>query len=496
MTTGPRRARLHFCANGVPFGPVDTVAGLVRAREAVTTPNDESARILAAAGWQSDPRRLPVLRDLLREHLKRIYLYSYEESCNRAAAMDRTRRTILRVARTMQSIPAGCPLVTWIFLALEEARVSPAENPDFWRLLVIAEEERGTANRRAAANGQVRADGRTASRTTADDESADSPPISRPGHPAATAAADSTQGVDPASGRLSIDEGVPAQSTAGDAIGATTATGSHPMLRPLVTLYQRFLDMPSSEEEFERRAGWPAAASDLDCFLRAQFADAGDASCRPATAWRRWVATRPWRRPRTLSALVAAVVVLAISLVVGFTLAPPKGRRATVAGSARPPARDTTTVPPASAPPAVANRSGDTIRGPVPRRASGLPDSGSRASRRAADCPVAAAQATLGLVSHGQATARINGARCELVNRDSLRFAWMPAQSVTEYRLCLITAKRDTLGIVPAISGTCVTVPVSGVPGMGVPGSFIFRLDGLAAGQLIAVSDPQPFEIP
>jgi hypothetical protein len=406
--------------------------------EAATIPDDDSARILAAAGWQSDPRRLPVLRSLLREHLRRIYFYSYEESRNRAAAIDRTRGTLLRVARTMHSIPAGCPLVTWIFLALEEARVPPAGNPDFWRLLVIAEEER-----RAAA-------GTTDERT--------------------------------------------AGATDGTAIGASAGTASHPMLRPLVSLYRRFLDIPESGE-VEPRANWPAAETDLDCFLRAQFAETGDTTCRPAPIWRRWLASRPWRRPRNIAAAAIAVVVVAIAFVVGFTLVPPKSLRATISGSARPPATDA----PSASRSTQGARSARTVVHPgtaAPVRAPAPPSPELTSRGRSTDCQIASARAAHELLVPGKTSARINGARCELVTRDSLRFAWMPAQGVTEYRVCLITAKRDTLGIVPAISGTCVTVPVKSVPHVPVPGSFIFRVDGLAGGQLIAVSDPQPFEIP
>jgi hypothetical protein len=406
--------------------------------EAATIPDDDSARILAAAGWQSDPRRLPVLRNLLREHLRRIYFYSYEESRNRAVAIDRTRGTLMRVARTMQSIPAGCPLVTWIFLALEEARVPPAGNPDFWRLLVIAEEER-----RAAAGSM---DGSTA--------------------------------------------GITDETT----IGASAGTASHPMLRPLVSLYRRFLDVPESGD-VEPRANWPAAETDLDCFLRAQFAETGDTTCRPAPVWRRWLASRPWRRPRNIAAAAIAVVVVAIAFVVGFTLVPPKARRATISGSARPPAADAAGASRSTEGPHSArtdDHPGKAATGHAP--APPNPESTSRG--RSTDCQIASARAAHGLLARGKTSTRINGARCELITRDSLRFAWMPAQGVTEYRVCLITARRDTLGIVPAISGTCVTVPVKSVPHVPVPGSFIFRVDGLAGGQLVAVSDPQPFEIP
>ena len=406
--------------------------------EAATIPDDDSARILAAAGWQSDPRRLPVLRSLLREHLRRIYFYSYEESRNRAAAIDRTRGTLLRVARTMHSIPAGCPLVTWIFLALEEARVPPAGNPDFWRLLVIAEEER-----RAAAG--------TTDESTA--ETAD-----------------------------------------GTTIGASAGTASHPMLRPLVSLYRRFLDVPESGD-VEPRANWPAAEADLDCFLRAQFAETGDTTCRPAPVWRRWLASRPWRRPRNIAAAAIVVVVVAIAFVVGFTLVPPKGHRATISGSARPPATDAASAN-RSAEGAHSARTGDHSGTAAPGHAPGPPSPESTSGGRSTDCQVVSARGAHGLLARGRTSARINGARCELITRDSLRFAWMPVQGVTEYRVCLITAKRDTLGVVPAISGTCVTVPVKSIPHLPVPGSCIFRVDGLAGGQLVAVSDPQPFVIP
>jgi hypothetical protein len=439
--------------------------------EAGTIPNDDSARILAAAGWQSDPRRLPVLRSILRDHLRRIYLYSYEESRNRAAAIDRTRRTLMRVARTMQSIPAGCPLVTWVFLALEEARVPPAVSSDFWRLLVIAEEERRAAAAHATRGGM--GDGSDTS-------------------PAATEASTPVDGAAVSAAVRPVE--ATDEITPGATVGAPTSTASHPMLRPLVSLYARFLDVPESGD-VEPRANWPAAEADLDCFLRAQFAETGDATCRPAPAWRRWLAARPWRRPQSMAVAAITVVVVAIAFVVGLTLVPPKGRRATFPGSARPPTTDTSRAN-LSSPGADSARAADNSGAAASRHALAPPSPEPTSPGRSADCQIASAQAPRGLLARGKASVRINGARCELITRDSLRFAWMPAQGVTEYRLCLITAKRDTLGIVPAISGTCVTVPVKGVPRMAVPGSFILRVDGLARGQLVAVSDPHPFEIP
>jgi hypothetical protein len=384
--------------------------------EAATIPNNDSARILAAAGWPSDPRRLPVLRELLREHLKRIYLYSYEESHNRAAAIDRTRRTLLQVARTVQLVPAGCPLVTWVFLALEGDRIRLEDSPDFWRLLVIAEG-------------------------------------------------------DPQAG-----------------------TASHPTLRPMLSLYRRFLDTPGADE-IEPRANWPAAEIDLDCFLCAQFAETGDASCGSAPAWRRWLATRPWRRPHNLVAAAIAVVVVAIALVLVFTLVPTRGRRNPPSGSGQPLTADVAGAhgdTDAIAPGRPGGAVSTTTQGQTPVRSGPGPASPAQTSIG----QVASVRPARGLVAPGRAAVRINGARCELATRESLRFAWMPAQGVTEYRLCLITAKRDTLGVVPAISGTRVTVPVSGVPGMVVPGSFIFRVDGLANGRLLAESDPHPFDVP
>jgi hypothetical protein len=266
------------------------------------------------------------------------------------------------------------------------------------------------------------------------------------------------------------------------------------MLRPLVLLYRRFLDVPDSGD-VEPRANWPAAEADLDCFLCAQFAESEDAACRPAPVWRRWLAARPWSRPRNIAAAAITVGVVAIAFVVGFTLAPPKGRRTTFAGSANPSPRDSVSAGrfAGRAEPArpINNASvAEPGRAPADRAA----ESSSRP--QPADCQVASARAARGFLARGTASARINGPRCESVTRDSLRFAWMPARAVTEYRLCLITAKRDTLGIVPSIMGTCVIVPVKGVPHMSVPGSFIFRVDGLANGQLVATSDPQPFEVP
>lgn len=463
----------------------------VDSTEAATTPNDDSARILAASGWQSDPRRLPVLRGLLREHVRRIYLYSYEESRNRAAAIDRTRRTLLQVARTVQSIPAGCPFLTWTFLALEEGRVYPQENPDFWRLLVIAEEER------KADAGRAAADERSAGGDV----------------PAATLPA--SVGTEGSGARTSdAPTGTPGTADTAGATGATGATGtggtsrpagtaSHPTLRPLVSLYRRFLDTPGAEG-IEPRANWPAAEADLECFLRAQFAETGDATGSTASAWRRWFVTRPWRRPRNIAAAAVIVVIVAIGLVLAFTLLPQKGQGAGPLGSSQIWAAEA---------PGAEGQGGDVEPGgpqdhastatqrwalgtAVPERAPVTrTPTGNRLALSNSD-QVASAGATSGLAVSGRSSMRIADARCVLNTRDSLRFTWTPTPGVTEYRLCLITPERDTLGVVSAITGTRVTIPVDGVPGMRVPGSFIFRVDGLSGGRLLAISDPQPFDVP
>jgi hypothetical protein len=368
-----------------------------------------------------------VLRDLLREHLERIYLYSYNESHNRAAAIDRTRYTLLRVARTVHSIPTGCPFLTWVFLALEEDRVYPEESPDFWRLLVIAEEER-QADADLAAGEAHRKVG---------DGSVAAPP-----------------------GAGSTDARTAGESAR--APGARASTASHPTLRPLVSLYRRFLDTPGAGGA-EPRANWPGAAVDLDCFLRAQFAETGDCSDSTAPAWRRWLVKRPWRRPRNIIAAAIIVVAVAVGLVLALTLSPPQGKWSGFFSSTR--------IETADAP-----------------GAEHLVQSGAG--------PVASVQPARRLIVPGKASMQITDAVCATSTRELLRFSWGPVQGVTEYRLCLLTTGRDTLGVVPAITGTTVNVRVGGVPGLRGPGSFLFRVDGLAGGRLLATSNPQPFSVP
>ena len=61
---------------------------------ATGTTTVERERILAAVGWQDDPRRRRVLRELLQGEQQRIYLYCYSGSRNRAAALDGQRSGI------------------------------------------------------------------------------------------------------------------------------------------------------------------------------------------------------------------------------------------------------------------------------------------------------------------------------------------------------------------------------------------------------------------
>lgn len=96
----------------------------------------ERERVLAAAGWESDPRRRTVLRALLLEQIDRIYLYCYAQARHRATALDRARRTLLSAARTLEVVPDGCPLTTWCFFLLEEERANPAAEPDLWHGLL------------------------------------------------------------------------------------------------------------------------------------------------------------------------------------------------------------------------------------------------------------------------------------------------------------------------------------------------------------------------
>lgn len=105
-------------------------------RTGYQTAPGERERILAAAGWESDSRRRPILRELLQEEIERIYLYSYAGSRHRATAIDRARRTLMSTARTLEVVPDGCPLTTWCFFLLEEERANPAVEPDLWRALL------------------------------------------------------------------------------------------------------------------------------------------------------------------------------------------------------------------------------------------------------------------------------------------------------------------------------------------------------------------------
>jgi hypothetical protein len=101
----------------------------------------ERERILAAVGWQQDPRRRRVLRDLLAEEIQRIYLYGYAAGVNRGNALEGARRILMSAARTIDMVPEGCPLSLWCFFRIEEDREKPAAESDLWRILLLARGE-------------------------------------------------------------------------------------------------------------------------------------------------------------------------------------------------------------------------------------------------------------------------------------------------------------------------------------------------------------------
>ncbi len=95
----------------------------------------EHDRILAAAGWESDGRRRPILRELLEEQVRRVYLYCFAGGRGGGPSVDRTRVALLQAARTLNQIPDGCPLSVWIYLSLREPAATSPECPEPWRVL-------------------------------------------------------------------------------------------------------------------------------------------------------------------------------------------------------------------------------------------------------------------------------------------------------------------------------------------------------------------------
>ncbi|MCC7141876.1 MAG: hypothetical protein IT349_07200 [Candidatus Eisenbacteria bacterium] len=105
----------------------------------------ERQRILAARGWENDPDRRKVVRELLSERLRLAYLWSYAKHRGRDRAVERTRTALLRTAHTLGQIPDGSSFLSWLFFELRRAggpagsRISSSGCPEPWRITALAE---------------------------------------------------------------------------------------------------------------------------------------------------------------------------------------------------------------------------------------------------------------------------------------------------------------------------------------------------------------------
>ena len=200
-------------------------------------PTAERERILAASGWEREPRRRATLRELLLEHHGRIYLYAYAESGQRAAAIDRTRRALLRTARTLDRIPDRCSLSAWIFLSLEGESGRSMDCPEPWLILASVEESSPDGRRRGVASSAPR-------------------PL-------------------PADLERHLD--------------------LHQGCRDMREAYRRYLDL-SEQAELRSRAGLDRAAPDLEHYLLAQFGEEQPEGVTGGGPWRhvlpRWGQSR------------------------------------------------------------------------------------------------------------------------------------------------------------------------------------------------------------
>ncbi len=228
-------------------------------REATVSRASERDRILAAVGWETDPRRCRVVRDLLWSQIRRVYFHSYARIGRRAPSIEVSKRVLLRAARTLGQVPEGSSLTAWIYLLLAEESGLGAECPEVWRLLVEVEEET--------------------------DRAADRVP-DRPGARAAGA-------------------GPRAEEQA-------RHLETHPACRKLVEEFGPYLHPPQDEETLTR-SGWSQASRALEGYLQAQFADertdeAGLRSRRHPHVSLRWKPSRAVAFAFALAAFVFAVL--------------------------------------------------------------------------------------------------------------------------------------------------------------------------------------------
>jgi hypothetical protein len=215
----------------------------------------ERDRLLAAAGWERDPRRRKILRELLEEQRRRVYLWSYADSGQRAGAIDRTRRALLRAARTLDQIPDRCSLSAWIYLDLEAEMGRTMDCPEPWEILATVESDAGATGPESAA-----------------------------------------------------------RAASSDREGLERHLDAHPNCRDMRDGYRRFLALPS-DADLAARSGWDRAALDLDHFFRAQFGEEPPAAVSGGAPWRHALPSMPWARSRGVAiAFAVAVVVLGVFL--------------------------------------------------------------------------------------------------------------------------------------------------------------------------------------
>lgn len=341
----------------------------------------ERERILAATGWEKDPRRRKILRELLQEHSRAIYLHAYADAGQRAAAIDRTRRALLYAARTLDKIPDRCSLRTWIFLSLEAESGRQMDCPEPWLLLSEVESE------------------------------------------------------------------VSGRAAPGDRRGTTDAAGldrhldAHPACRDMREAYRRFL-VPVDDPELQARAGWERAAQDLDHFFHAQFGEETPEGVSGGTPWRHGLPR--WGRSRGVAiALACAVVILAALLLRGWH--------------------------------------GGTSPGSRSDRAKGVAAQGSSKKER-----VGAAMAA--------ELVPIRGAKTSPDGAD-LVFRWDRSPGVQRYRMHLLTSKLDTLGMMEGAEATLRITPDQ-FQGLTRGGSYLFQVDGVKSGRVVATTGLTPFTLP
>jgi len=231
------------------------MTGRVRNAARDAAPGGERERILAALGWEGDPRRRGALRRLLRDQTQRVYLHFYSVNHNKTSATDQTRRVLLRGARTLGEVPEACTFASWVFLQIRHAHHRSPECAEPWRAL--SEEDRCR------------------------EESRDGAPL------------DSEEVA--ACRERHLEE--------------------HPGCRDLLLEYRAFLDNPA-DAALLSRSGWDAASGDLDLFVEAQFADEHPQAMGGRSCWRQLLASIRWTRSGLVAAAVAlGAVLLALLLV-------------------------------------------------------------------------------------------------------------------------------------------------------------------------------------